>query len=170
MTKLSEHFTLSEFTYSETADAKGINNSPTSVHLNTLKHTCGYFLEPLRKLLKEHYGCKVIIKITSGYRSKALNNVIPGASLTSQHCTGEAADMNFYKVIGGKRIYIEVLEVYELVKKWVRAGKLSVDQCIYEVSGQSIWLHGSHSAWGKTRDRKQFLKYKNGKYTLDVDM
>mgnify|MGYP003319586890 CR=1 FL=1 len=51
--RMSEHFMLSEFTYSETAKAKGINNNPNATQKKVIKHTCDYFLEPLRKLIIE---------------------------------------------------------------------------------------------------------------------
>ena len=69
---LSEHFTLDEMIYSDTAKAKKINNSPTEIHKKVLKHTCQYLLEPLRALLNEKYKIyngkkvkKVTIKVTS---------------------------------------------------------------------------------------------------------
>lgn len=167
MTNLSEHFTEEEFTYSDTARRYGINNSLDELHKKIAIHTCQYLLEPLRTLLNQHYNCPVIICINSGYRGPALNAKIPGASKTSQHCKAEAADLTCYRVVNKVKIKITPLEVYNLIKTWVKQGKLSVDQCIYEVSGVSIWVHVSHSNAGKTRDRRQFLKYNNGKYTLD---
>lgn len=167
MTDLSPNFTEEEFTRSDTAKRLGIDNSLTPLHRKIAIHTCQYLLEPLRTLLNQHYGCKVIITLNSGYRSAALNAKIPGASKTSQHCNGEAADISCYKVINKINYKIQPLEIYNLIKTWVKQGKLSVDQCIYEVSGGAIWVHVSHSNAGKTRDRRQFLKYNNGKYTLD---
>lgn len=167
MANLSEHFTEEEFIKSDTAKRKGINNSMTPIHRKIAVHTCQYLLEPLRDLLNKHYGCQVIMNLNSGYRSAALNAAIPGASKTSQHCKGEAADISCYKVINKIRIKIQPLEIYNLIKTWVKQGRLSVDQCIYEVSGGAIWVHVSHSNAGKTKDRKQFLRYNNGKYTLD---
>ena len=164
---LSEHFTLEEMTYSDTAKAKGIKNIPTDVHKNTLKHTCQYLLEPLRTLLAGSFGTKVYVYINSGYRGADLNKAVGGVK-TSQHCTGEAVDIRCYKVVGKVQTLIQPIEIYNLVKTYVKAGALSVDQCIYEVSGSSIWVHLSHSAWGKTKDRKQFLKYTNGTYTTDT--
>ena len=164
--KLSEHFTKEEMIASSVAKVKKISNEPTETHLKTLKHTCEYLLEPLRKFLSETYKTTVYIGINSGYRSKALNTALGGAK-NSQHMTGEACDCRFYiKVCGVKKI-IPYLEVYERIKEYVEQGKLSIDQCIYEVSGNSVWIHVSHSAWGKSKDRRQFLKYNNGKYVLD---
>ena len=97
--KLSENFTLDELIYSDTAKAKGINNVPTALHKKILKHTCQYMLEKLRALLNEKYkeykGKKVkqvILKVTSGYRGEKLNTAVGGAS-NSQHCCGEATDL-----------------------------------------------------------------------------
>ena len=166
MANLSEHFTEEEFTYSETAKAYGIPNKLDEAHKKVAIHTCQYLLEPLRKLLNEHYKTKVIVRISSGYRGPALNSKIGGAK-NSQHMSAEATDFNAYKVVNKIQYRINPLEIYNLIKGWVKTGKLSVDQLIYEVSGSSIWIHVSHSAWGKTRDRKQFLMFHNGKYTLD---
>ena len=175
---LSQNFTLEEMIYSDTAKAKKINNSPTEVHKKVLKHTCQYLLEPLRALLNAKYktykGKKVKqvgLKVTSGYRSAALNAAIPGSSKTSQHCKGEAADLQA-KIIftDGTNIILPYTELYENIKQWVKEKKLSVDQCIQEKSGSAVWVHVSHSNAGKMKDRRQFLKYLNGKYTLDVDL
>lgn len=165
-TYLSEHFTKEEMIASDTARACGINNEPDAIHLKALTHTCQYLLEPFRKLLGEHFGCEVQVVVTSGYRCPKLNTKIGGSS-TSDHVRGAAADVTCYKVKNGVSIKINPLDVYELVKKWVREGKLSVNQCIYEVSGASIWVHVAHDPAGKTCDRREFLKYKNGTYILD---
>lgn len=168
MTKLSEHFTLEEFTYSDTANKLGIKNEPTSYHLNAMKHTCQYLLEVLRDLLAEQYKQVVYIKITSGYRSALLNSKISGSAKTSQHMSGEAADIEAYYMSNGKKVVIAYTTLYELIKKWVKEKKVSVDQCIQEQSGASKWVHVSHSSYGKTRDRRQFLKYNGKSYAADT--
>ena len=161
--KLSEHFLLSEFLNSDTAKAYKISNDPTPTHLKTLIHTAQYLCEPLRSLFNAKYG-KCSITITSGYRSSKLNAKIGGVK-NSQHSSAEAIDFKVKR--NGK--YLPDSQVYNDIKQWVREGKISVDQCIDERSGSSTWVHVSHSAWGKGKDRRQFLKYNNGKYTLDVD-
>lgn len=170
MTKLSEHFTLEELTYSDTANAYKVSNMPTEIHKKTLKHTCDYFLEPLRALLNKHYG-KAFIKITSGYRSKNVNNLLKkqgyNPSETSQHCLGEGVDMQIYKVINGKNVAVPYTEVYNLIKTWVKSGKISVDQCIQEKQGSMVWVHCSYKAGGASVNRKQFLKYNGKTYTID---
>ena len=164
MANLSPNFTEEEFTYSDTAKRYGIDNSLDAQHRKVAVHTCEYLLEPLRKLLNTHYGCKIIMRITSGYRGPKLNEKV-GGSKTSQHCSSEAADFVAYKVIGKVQYRIQPAEVFQLIKKWVKEGKLSVDQCIDEYSGGAVWTHVSYSAWGATRNRKQFLIYRNGRYT-----
>lgn len=175
---LSEHFTKEEFIYSDTAKAKKINNEPTEIHLKTMKHTCVYFAEPMRKLFNDFYVGKmyggktvrsVAIKITSGYRSKKLNSAIPGSSKTSQHSTGEAFDFDAILVFNDKsKKTLNYEETYNLVKNWVKKGKLSVDQLICEKSGNACWVHASYKAGGASVNRKQFLKYNGKSYITDI--
>lgn len=172
--KLSEHFTLAELTYSDTAKARKIDNTPTELHKKVLKHTAEYLLEKIRTLLNEKYkeykGKKVkyvALKITSGYRSERLNVAVKGSN-TSQHLKGEAADIEAILVYpNGVRKAIPYNELYEDIKAWTKVGKMSVDQCIQERSGAITWVHVSHSSWGASKDRKQFLKYDKGMYMMD---
>ena len=85
--KLSEHLDLSEITRSDTAKRKGISNQPTPEHLENFKKLAENIFEPIRNHFKEP------IFISSGYRSKELNTAV-GGSLTSQHCSGEAIDID----------------------------------------------------------------------------
>ena len=85
--KLSAHLDLSEVTRSDSAKRNGISNIPTPEHLENFKKLAENVFEPIRK----HFG--VPIHISSGYRSKALNAAI-GGSATSQHCKGEAIDID----------------------------------------------------------------------------
>lgn len=174
---LSKNFTLEELIYSDTAKAKKISNVPTEIHKKTLKHTAQYLLEPLRTLLNEKYKtyCRkdvksVVLKITSGYRSSALNKAIKGSSKTSQHLDGQAIDCKAVVIFkDNSKKELPYTELYENIKAWVKAGKLSVDQCIQERSSAgATWVHISHSASGKTKDRKQFLKYNGKTYVLDI--
>ena len=85
-TLLSPHFALREFIKSATAMKHGIDNRPTPEVVANLKRLCINTLEPLHEKL----GLPIVI--TSGYRTKALNNSIVHASRKSQHMTGQAAD------------------------------------------------------------------------------
>lgn len=83
--RLSENFTLEEFTYSRVAVANGLENVPNPAALNALKKLVTYLLQPLRC----RYGNT--IAITSGYRNEAVNLLVGGVK-NSQHTLGEAAD------------------------------------------------------------------------------
>ena len=82
---LSEHFTLAEFTESQTATRRGIDNTPDGACIANMRTHTAPGLERARKLLKNP------IFITSGFRSRALNRVI-GGSPTSAHVNGMAVD------------------------------------------------------------------------------
>ena len=83
--KLSENFSLAEMTKSQTATRKGINNEPSTAHVENLIHLAESVLQPVR----DHFGKSVMI--SSGYRSLELCEAI-GSSTKSQHARGEAAD------------------------------------------------------------------------------
>lgn len=83
--KLSKNFTLAEFTKSQTAERKGLDNTPTDEHL--VKATL-LFTNVVQKV-RDHFGPTVL---NSGYRGAELNAAVGGSS-KSQHCKGEAADI-----------------------------------------------------------------------------
>lgn len=102
--KISEHLTLKEVTKSNTADRKGIDNNPTAEHLENLKLVANEIFEPIRN----HFG--VAIGVSSGYRSESLNKAVKG-SKTSQHCKGQALDLDadMFGKITNKDIFYFVL-------------------------------------------------------------
>ena len=81
------NFTYEEFLRSDTALREGIQNIPDKdcVWCN-MEYLAREVLQPVR----DKFGP---IRVTSGYRSAALNKVIPGSSATSHHCSGSAADI-----------------------------------------------------------------------------
>ena len=81
--KLSEHFSLGEFTKS--GSHPEVYNIPSHEAIANLKRLCGWL-----EVLRERYGEP--IRINSGYRSPQLNRKIGGAP-TSNHLTGCAADI-----------------------------------------------------------------------------
>lgn len=81
---LSKNFSLEEFTRSETASRRGIDNTPDAETIEHLKETA-LLMEQVRELLGHP------ITITSGYRSLKLNSAI-GSKPTSDHVLGYAAD------------------------------------------------------------------------------
>jgi len=129
MTALSPHFTLEELTRSSTAQQKGIDNTPSENERANLVRLCRDVLEPLR----EAYGAPM--RITSGFRCKALNKAIGGVS-TSQHITGEAADIN---------VGADNAKLFRLAARLIQEGKLQVGQLIWEKGTQKnpAWVHVS---------------------------
>lgn len=126
--QLSHHFSLSEFTQSNTARARGIDNTPSLAVVSNLQQLCIHVLEPLRM----HVGGP--IRINSGYRCPALNRAVGGVA-NSQHLTGEAAD-----------IHIPSKETGRKWMKWIIA-TLPFDQLIWEQG----WIHVSFRQDGKNR-------------------
>ena len=94
---LSEHFSMEEFTYSATAKAMGICNSPGSSELDNLRFLCRDVLEPARRVIGEP------IHITSGYRCLALNRAVGGVA-QSYHVHGLAADIHIESAAHASRL------------------------------------------------------------------
>jgi hypothetical protein len=149
--KLSQHLSLSEVTRSESAKRNGISNMPTEQHIANFKLLAEKVFEPVRV----HFG--VPIHISSAYRSIELNRVVKG-SLTSQHCTGEAIDVD----MDGSPSGVTNKMVFDYIKD-----NLEFDQLIYEFgdSKNPDWVHVSYESTG--RQRKQVLRAvrANGKTT-----
>ena len=141
--QLSKYFTLAELTPSGTAKRLGIKNDPTPAHLECLKGLSVNILDKVR----EHFGKP--IWVSSGYRSKALNEVTPGSSATSQHCSGEAADLDQ----DGRGTGITNKMVFDYIKD-----HLTFDQLIFEygTDANPDWVHVSWESTGK--QRKQVLR------------
>jgi hypothetical protein len=141
--QLSKYFTLAELTPSGTAKRLGIKNDPTPAHLECLKGLSVNVLDKVR----EHFGKP--IWVSSGYRSKALNEVTPGSSATSQHCSGEAADLDQ----DGRGTGVTNKMVFDYIKD-----HLIFDQLIYEygTDANPDWVHVSWESTGK--QRKQVLR------------
>ena len=147
---LSEHFTIKELTYSDTAIRLGIDNSATEQVLINLQNVVQFILEPLRNYFDKP------IKINSGYRSVELCKAI-GSKPTSQHTLGEAVD---FEVIGIPN---------QVASEWL-VKNLDFDQCILEFWNPDIynsgWIHCSYSLI----NRKQYLKAytANGRTVYEV--
>lgn len=136
--KISKNFDLSEFLKSQTSDRLGIDNTPSETTIENLKLLAEKVLQPVR----DHFGAVVI---NSGYRSVALNKAIGGVA-TSQHCKGQAADIEVPNVSNSD------------VALWIK-NNLVFDQLILEfyTQGQpySGWVHVSYNPSGP--QRKQVL-------------
>ena len=133
--RLSRNFTLEEFCASQTAQAKGISNVPSTQEIVNLTALVQNVLQPLREAMGH------AIKIGSGYRCAKLNAAVGGVS-NSQHTTGQAADL----CIDGD---------IEKGKKWFRYIKMYLvfDQLIWERNPKTgnYWVHVSFRADGSNR-------------------
>ena len=136
--KLSTHLDLSEVIRSDSAKRNGISNMPTEEHIANFMLLAEKIFEPVR----EHFG--VPIRISSGYRSKELNAKI-GGSATSQHCKGQAVDID----MDGTSLTNK--QVFDYIKD-----NLPFDQLIWEFGNEDNcdWVHVSYVPNG----RKQILK------------
>lgn len=84
--QLSPNFTLAEMTHSNTAVARGIPNNPSAASTASLQVLVDRVLQPLRDRVGR------AVRVTSGYRSDAVNRAVGGAA-GSQHRVGEAGDI-----------------------------------------------------------------------------
>ena len=138
---------MAEVTRSETAKRRKIDNAPTDEHIENLKILAANIFQPMR----DHFGKPIYI--SSGYRSEALNKAIKG-SKTSQHCKGEAIDIDNDNANNG----VTNRDIFEFIRD-----NLKFDQLINEfpVKGEPSWVHVSYS---KTQQRNQILKaYKDSR-------
>lgn len=90
--KISENFSLSEMTKSHTANKLDIEEqfNPPQEIIDNIVHYVKNGIQPVRTYLG------IPIRTVVGYRCKAVNDVIPGASKTSDHLTGSAGDHELY--------------------------------------------------------------------------
>ena len=131
--KLTEHFNLSEFERSATAEANHIDNSCPSQYIPVLSQLCKTILEPLR----QHFGEPVII--SSGYRCNQLNIKVGGA-YASQHTLGEAADIVPLPPAGSLSYKPSALSSWF---DWLK-DNTNFDQLILEHDSKgSYWIHVS---------------------------
>lgn len=132
--QLSKNFTMAEFVKSDTANRLNIDNTPEGQHLEAAKA----LFENVVQKVRDHFGPTVL---NSGYRSPDLNEAVRG-SKTSQHCKGEAADIEVPGVANAD------------VANWI-VDNLDFDQVILEfyTPGQpsSGWVHVSYKADGTNR-------------------
>ena len=129
--KLSKNFRLNEFTASATAIRTGVSNVPDEAALSSIKALAVQLMQPLRDSLGKS------IKITSGYRSPALNKAVGSTAKKSQHMRGEACDFT-----------VDGMTPFD-VCKFIVDSDLEYDQLIYE----GTWVHISYSG----NNKKQVL-------------
>ena len=151
--KLSKNLSLSEVTKSNTAIKNGIDNTPTMEHMENLRAVAANIFQPMR----DHFN--IPIAITSGYRGEELNKII-GGSLTSQHCKGEALDIDadVYKGITNAEIFNYI------------ALSLDFDQLIWEFGDedQPDWIHVSYTESRPNRKEMLAAYRENGKTRYEL--
>ena len=144
---ISEHISYKEGVYSTTALRRDIDNTPNDEQLKNMETLAEKIFEPLRKYVSGP------IKINSFFRSAKLNTAI-GGSTTSQHCKGQAMDIDdtFGKATNA--------EMYHYIKE-----NLDFDQMIWEFGDDDNpnWVHVSYVS--PEKNRKVCLKAykKNGR-------
>ena len=149
--RLTKNFTLHELTYSATALRTTIDNTPTKEGIYKLRLLAGSLLQPIRDSIGGS------IRITSGYRSPILSEII-GSSSNSQHCRYEAVDCQHVK-----RGKMDNLKIYKTLVDL----DLDFDQCILEFGDSTEFSNPLYPAWvhlsWKIADnrREVLVAYKN---------
>jgi len=137
--QLTDNFYLSEFTKSQAALRHGIDNTPDASAIDNLKALCENVLQPIRDYFL------LPVYISSGYRSPDLNAKIGGSS-RSQHCVGQAADIEIFGISNQE------------LSDWI-ADNCEYDQLILEfhdgIDPNSGWVHVSYD---DETNRKHYKK------------
>ena len=152
MKKISKHISYKEGTYSVTANRLGLPNDPSDEHLANMKLLAEKVFEPLREHVQHP------IKINSFYRGPELNKAIGGSS-KSQHCKGQAMDIDD-SYGNATNAYM-----YEWIKK-----NLDYDQMIWEFGDDDNpdWVHVSYVSPEQNRQRCLLAYKDNGKTKYSV--
>lgn len=144
--KISDNISLKEAVRSNTAERMGINNMPDNETLVTMQITAQHVFEPVRNHFNEP------IYISSFYRCPELNTAI-GGSARSQHCLGEAIDID--------DVYSKATnaDFFNYIKD-----HLEFDQLIWEFGDDTnpAWVHVSYRL-GNNRMRILKAVKENGK-------
>ena len=149
---ISNHISYKEGVYSNTALRRGIDNIPDDEQLTNMKLLSEKVFEPLRSYVNGP------IKINSFFRSEDLNKAIGGSS-KSQHCKGQAMDIDdtFGRSPNAK--------MYEFIKE-----HLDFDQLIWEFGDDNNpnWVHVSYISAKENRNRclKAYKENKKTKYKV----
>ena len=149
--QLSKNFTLAELTRSSTAAKRGIANTPNAAQIENLRILATRCLQPAR----DAYGKP--ITVNNGFRSQAVNVALKKEgwhpSDTSQHMTGEAADIRCAADKANNK------ELFDIIWK---SG--NYDQLIWEDGDDKFpdWVHVSFKLSG---NRQQILRMRSGRTT-----
>tara|TARA_E500000305_G_scaffold86859_1_gene73217 strand:+ start:84 stop:554 length:471 start_codon:yes stop_codon:yes gene_type:complete len=147
MEKISKHISYKEGVYSTTALRRNIANNPNKEQLNNMKLIAEKIFEPLRVWVGGP------IKINSFFRGADLNKAI-GGSTRSQHCKGQAMDVD--DTFG----YKTNAEMYHYIKD-----NLDFDQMIWEFGNDNNpnWVHVSYVSHRPNRKKLTIAYKENGR-------
>lgn len=126
-----KYFTIEELTSSATADAQGIDNTPSNADIEHLTALVDNILDPLR----EAWGKP--IKVNSGYRSPELNKAV-GGSPRSMHLNGYAADITAIHPHGDTRKALNIA-LFGLIEQLGLPYTQRIDEKGYR------WIHVSYN-------------------------
>jgi uncharacterized protein YcbK (DUF882 family) len=125
---LTANFSLAEMVKSDTALRHDMDNTPGEAEIENLKRLCEKVLQPVR----EHF--KTGVKVNSGFRHPDVNAKV-GGSKTSDHCKGQAADIEIPGIPNAD------------LAKWITEN-LDFTQVILEFYTQGVpdsgWVHVSY--------------------------
>lgn len=144
--KLSNHFTLEEATFSETASRLNIDNSPNKEQLAAMRHAASCM-----DILRDELGAAIIV--SSWLRVEKLNAAIPGSSKTSAHMVGYAIDCRTAHMTPYEFCKWAVNKLNELNIVW--------DQIIHEYGS---WMHISFDPRGRKQTLTIFKNNQGKKY------
>ena len=153
--RLSENLSLSEMIKSDAAIRHGIKNYPTDGHLGNMIMWAENIFQPIR----DHFGEPIFI--SSGYRSPELNNLI-GGSLQSQHCVGQAGDIDQ----DHRMTIVSNADIFDFILNY-----LDYDQLILEYPDEYMnpsWVHVSYVSEEKNRNQT-LVAVKEGKITKNYN-
>lgn len=141
MEKLSKFLTYEEAIKSPTAKRLGIDNEPDPEQLENMRYVAKEIFDPVREFVGGP------LHASSFFRSRELNDAVPGSSKTSQHMTGQAIDIDCDTFGYGTN-----KEIFDFIRN-----TLIFDQVIAEYVdkfGNPSWVHVSKT---KTGNRGQVL-------------
>ena len=129
--KISKHVSYNEAIRSNTAKRKGLDNTPSTEQVGRMRLLCEKVFEPLR------YHFSKPIRISSMFRGEALNKAVGGSS-SSQHCKGEAMDIQGTNGVTNAEMYYFIRD------------NLDYDQLIWEYGNGSAdkTSNGMKLKWG----------------------
>ena len=149
---ISEHISYKEGVYSRTATRLDIDNNPDDRQISNMETIADEVFEPLRMWVGGP------IKINSFFRSPKLNTAIGGSS-KSQHCHGQAIDLDdtYGRATNA--------EMYEFIKE-----HLDFDQIIWEFGDEDNpdWVHVSYVSAQENRKRCLLAYKEKGKSRYKV--